>query len=65
MKKDKLSLQHFNVQSFKTGFKKAQLKGGGSGLAGGICTNYDCSAETYCNVCEGTENASNCCPPIK
>lgn len=63
--KKKLSLQNFNVQSFKTGFKKAEVKGGNSGYAGGICTAYDCSLESLCNLCEGTEEATNCCIPIK
>lgn len=46
--KKKLSLQNFNVQSFRTGFKKAELKGGSgnSGYVGTLCTGYDCSLES-------------------
>jgi hypothetical protein len=65
MKKEKLTLQLLKVQSFKTGFKKAEIKGGNSGLAGGLCTAYDCSLQSLCNLCQGTEEASNCCSPIK
>ncbi|MFA0963874.1 hypothetical protein AB9P05_18860 [Roseivirga sp. BDSF3-8] len=65
MNKKKISLENLNVKSFSTEFKPSKLKGGASGYAGGLCTGYDCSLESLCNVCEGTEEASNCCPPIK
>lgn len=56
--KKKISLQSLNVKSFTTeNIKKKAVQGGGTG------SNCFCTVESQCNLCEGTEEASICCPP--
>jgi len=67
MKKNKLKLNSLKVSSFVTAQDKELMntvKGGISTFL--FCpTAQWCTADTGCNVCEGTENATNCCPPIQ
>jgi len=61
MKKAKINLTHLSVQSFQTSSEKDVVKGG-STIQLSLCI---CSIESLCNVCQGTEEGTVCCPPIK
>jgi len=61
MKKGKIKLSTLRVSSFVTAQDNAMT----NTVKGGIRTMIGCTVQSVCNVCEGTEDASVCCPPIQ